>query len=263
MCGSSDAPNPRNVFKTGYLTYTCFTPIMEPCPKTWGYDPKNAWSRVGSVSDSMPTDLTPRQKEILDFLISFQQEYGRTPTGPEIAQAFHYSDHSTVYQHLRAIARKGYLDVVQSGRRSPLRITITPKTERMLRKGWPLFGSIPAGPVSMMLGEDVEMVDGIEDLFPMIREDDYFLTVEGDSMIGAGLHEGMMLLMRPVTRVEPGTICAAWVEGEGGTLKRVYPEGEMLRLVPENDRYEERRYPAEQVRIQGRLIAALRLFKPG
>ena len=207
--------------------------------------------------------LTSRQREILDFLISFQQDYGRTPTGPEIADAFDYSDHSTVYQHLRAIARKGYLEVVQSGRRSPLRITITPKTERLMKKGWPLFGTIPAGPLSTMLAEDVEMIEGVEDLFPMIREDDYFLTVEGDSMLGAGLEEGMMMLMRPASSIRRGAICAAWVEGEGGTLKRVYPDGGMLRLVPENDRYEEKRYPAEQVRIQGRLVAALRMFEPG
>lgn len=215
------------------------------------------------MSDLTDKHLTDKQREILDFLVSFQRDYGRTPSGPEIADAFDYSDHSTVYQHLRAIARKGYLDVVQSGRRSPLRITITPKTERLLRKGWPLFGTIPAGPLSTVLAEDVEMLEGIEDLFPMIREDDYFLTVEGDSMIGAGLEEGMMLLMRPVSDIKPGTICAAWVEGEGGTLKRVYPGDGMLRLAPENDRYEEKSYPADQVRIQGRLVAALTLFEPG
>ena len=208
------------------------------------------------------SDLTDKQHEILDFLVSFQRDYGRTPTGPEIAEAFGYSDHSTVYQHLRAIARKGYLEVVQSGRRSPLRITITPKTERLLKRGWPLFGTIPAGPLSTVLAEEVELLERVEDLFPMIREDDYFLTVEGDSMTGAGLEEGMMMLMRPSVRVKPGTICAAWVEGEGGTLKRVYPEGEMLRLEPENDRYEARSYPADQVRIQGRLVAALRVFAP-
>lgn len=208
-------------------------------------------------------DLTDKQREILDFLIAFQQENGRTPTGPEIADAFGYSDHSTVYQHLRAVARKGYLDVVQSGRRSPLRISITTKAERLLRKGWPLFGSIPAGPVSTVLAEDVEMLDNIQDLFPMLQEDDYFLTVEGDSMIDAGLQEGMMMLMRPVSRIKPGAICAAWVEGEGGTLKRIYPEGETVRLVPENDRYPEKSYPADQVRIQGVPVAALTVFEPG
>jgi repressor LexA len=215
------------------------------------------------------TDLTPIQRRIFDFLLSFQKEHGRTPTGPEITDEFGYGDHSTVYQHLRAIARKGYLDVVQAGRRKPLRIMLTEKAARLLRRGWPLFGSIPAGPLSAVLAEDVEMIEGVEDLFPMIREDDYFLTVEGDSMIDAGLEEGMTVLMRPVSAtggagypIKPGTICAVWVEGEGGTLKRVYGEGEMVRLVPENDKYSPRSYAADQVRIQGVVVAALTVKTP-
>lgn len=203
------------------------------------------------------SELTKTQRRIFDFLVSFQETYGRTPSGPEIAGEFDYSDHSTVYQHLRAIAKKGYLDIEQTGRRRPLRIVLTDKAERLLGRGWPLFGSIPAGPVSTVLAEDVDTVEGIEDFFPMIRGGDYFLTVEGDSMIGVGLEEGMTLLMRPVTDVKPGMICAVWVEGEGGTLKRVYADGEVVRLVPENDRYPPRTYAAEQVRVQGRLVAAM------
>jgi repressor LexA len=209
--------------------------------------------------------LTQIQQRIFDFLLSFQKEHGRTPSGPEITDEFGYRDHSTVYQHLRAIANKGYLDVVQAGRRKPLRIMLTEKAERMLGRGWPLFGSIPAGPVSAVLAEDVERIEGIEDLFPMIRNGDYFLTVEGDSMIGAGLEPGMTLLMRPFSdgfSIKPGAICAVWVEGEGGTLKRVYPEGEMVRLLPENDRHPERSYPADQVRLQGSLVAAFWVKTP-
>ncbi|MEX0601028.1 MAG: transcriptional repressor LexA [Rhodothermales bacterium] len=209
------------------------------------------------------SELTKTQRRIFDFLVAFQETYGRTPTGPEIADEFGYDDHSTAYQHLRAIARKGYLDVVQVGRRRPLRVTLTEKAECLLMRGWPLLGSIPAGPVSSVLGEDAERMEGVEDLFPMIRKGDYFLKVEGDSMVDAGLEEGMTVLMRPVTDVRPGTICAVWVDGEGGTLKRVYPEGDEIRLVPENDTYEEAAYAADRVRVQGMLLAALALFKPG
>lgn len=201
--------------------------------------------------------MTSTQRRIFDFLVAFQDAHGRTPSGPEIADEFGYGDPSTVYQHLRAIAKKGYLDIEQSGRRRPLRIVLTEKAERLLGRGWPLFGTIPAGPVSTVLAEDAETVEGVEDFFPMIREGDYFLTVEGDSMLDAGLEEGMTVLMRPVTDVKPGTICAVWVEGEGGTLKRVYPDGELIRLVPENPRYTAKTYSADQVRIQGCLVAAM------
>lgn len=201
--------------------------------------------------------MTSIQRRIFDFLTSFQDAHGRTPSGPEIAAEFGYGDPSTVYQHLRAIAKKGYLDIEQAGHRRPLRIVLTKKGERLLGRGWPLFGTIPAGPVSTVLAEDVESVEGVEDFFPMIREGDYFLIVEGDSMVDAGLEEGMTVLMRPVTEVKPGTICAIWIEGEGGTLKRVYVDGEVVRLVPENKRYAAKTYPAGQIRIQGRLMAAM------
>lgn len=202
-------------------------------------------------------DLTSTQRRIFDFLTSFQDAHGRTPSGPEIAEEFGYGDPSTVYQHLRAIAKKGYLDIEQAGHRRPLRIVLTQKAERLLGRGWPMFGTIPAGPVSTVLAEDVEIVEGVEDFFPMIREGDYFLMVEGDSMLDAGLEEGMTVLMRPATEVKPGTICAVWVEGEGGTLKRVYEDGEVVRLVPENKRYAAKTYPAGHIRIQGRLMAAM------
>jgi SOS-response transcriptional repressor LexA len=60
--------------------------------------------------------------------------------------------------------------------------------------------------------------------------------------------------------VRQGDICAVWVEGSGGTLKRVFREGATVRLVPENDAYEEAKHPADQVRVQGRLMAAVRTF---
>lgn len=208
-------------------------------------------------------DLTRTQRRVLNFLVAFQEAHGRTPTGPEIADEFGYGDPSTAYQHLRAIAQKGYLEIVQAGRRRPLRVTLTRQAERLFGRGWPLFGTIPAGPLSTLLGEDVELLEGMEDLFPMIQEEDYFLRVEGDSMVGAGLEEGMTMLMRPVTDVRPGTICAVWVEGEGGTLKRVYADGDRIRLVPENDRYDEAAHAADRVRIQGKVVAALDLFTPG
>lgn len=201
--------------------------------------------------------LTSKQRQVLEFVVSFRERNGRTPSGPEIAEHFGYRDASPAYQHLALIAKKGYVEVRQRGKRRPLEITLTERGERLFERAWPHYGTIPAGPVSMMLAEDAEHVRGVEDLLPMIRPDDFFLTVEGDSMIDAGLEEGMMVLVRPATSVKDGTVCAVWVEGEGGTLKRVVREGESIRLVPENPRYQEKRHPADQVRIQGVVVAAM------
>lgn len=203
--------------------------------------------------------LTSKQQAVLEYLVSFQERHGRTPTGPEIAAHFGYGDPSSAYQHLQLIEKKGYLRIDRQGRKSPLRITLTRLGEQVTGQHWPLLGSIPAGPLEMALGEEEEQVARVEDLLPMIRPGDYFLRVEGDSMIGAGLEEGMTLLLRPGQTPRQGDICAVWVEGEGGTLKRVYFEKDQVRLVPENPHYQPMTYPLDQVRVQGVVVAAVNI----
>lgn len=202
-------------------------------------------------------ELTAVQKRVLLFVIDFQKTYDRAPNGPEIADHFGYRATQTAYQHLRHIAKKGYLCIDQPGTRKPLRITLTEKAERRMGKGWPVFGRIPAGPVDER-GSDAEArVESLRDFLPMIRPDDFFLTVEGDSMKDAGLTQGMRLLMRPTDRIQAGDICAVYIHGDGGTLKRVYERGDAVELCPANDAYESRRYPHDRVEIQGVLIAAI------
>jgi len=210
-------------------------------------------------------ELTDRQEEVLQFVLSFRKDRGRTPTGPEIARHFGYQDPSSAYQHLRLIEKKGYLEIIQPKKRGSLQIIPTDAAERAVQMDWPAFGAIPAGPVSEVAPDDAASVSAVEDLLPMIHPGDYFLTVSGDSMKEAGLTEGMTLLMRPTEApaddVTPGDICAVWVEGDGGTLKRVFFENGCVRLVPENEEYDERTYPVERVQIQGILVAALSILR--
>lgn len=209
-------------------------------------------------------DLTERQEAVFKFVLSFREKHGRTPTGPEIADHFGYKDPSSAYQHLDLIEKKGYLRVTQPKERAALQITPTEAGTQAAKKEWPVFGSIPAGPVSDVSSDDAVSIRSVEDLFPMIQPDDYFLTVNGDSMIEAGLTEGMTLLMRPPDNpshdVSDGDICAVWVEGDGGTLKRVYFEAGTVHLVPENTEYDKQTYPAQRIRIQGVLVAALSIL---
>ena len=201
--------------------------------------------------------FTSTQKRVLGFVAEFQAEHGRTPTGPEIADQFGYNAVRSVYQHLRLIEKKGYLSVVQPGSRKPLQIHLTDKARRLLQMAWPQSGRIPAGPVTEV-GVDVDRsIEELRDLLPMVRAGDFFLTVEGDSMANAGLKAGMTLLVRPRHRVQPGTICAVWVDGDGGTLKRVFPEGDMVRLVPKNENYEPAEYPPDRIQVQGALVASI------
>ncbi len=204
-------------------------------------------------------ELTERQRDVLRFVVAFQERMGRTPTGPEIARHFRFSDHSTAYQHLRGIARKGYIELVQSGRRAPIGIRLLDRAHAFLANAWPLLGAIPAGPLTDQPDQLRGRVQRVEDLLPGLKAGDYFLVVDGDSMIDAGIEPGQYVVIRPNTQLKQGDICAVWVDGEGGTLKRVYQEGETVRLVPANRKYRPQSHPLDRVRIQGVLVAALRV----
>lgn len=202
--------------------------------------------------------LTSTQKEILEYLLTYQEQNGRTPTGPEIAEEFGYSQARTAYDHLERIEKKGYLTIRQPSERGPLSLQPTEKAEKLFSPGYPILGSIPAGPITEV-GEDLKegRVSSLTDLVPTMKEGDYFLRVDGDSMIGAGIAEGALVQIRPGVEPSDGDICAVWVEGDGGTLKRIFREDETVRLVPENDTYAPREVPAERVQIQGVLVATV------
>ena len=206
---------------------------------------------------------TEKQRAVLEFLWSFQQRMGRTPTGPEIATHFRFRDASSAYQHLRLLAAKGCLEIVRSGRKTPLAVRLTDLAKNLLQVSYPLFGTIPAGPLEMVMVDADRAVSSIEDLIPDLKPGDYFLTVEGDSMIDAGLIPGMLVVIRPSARPKTGDICAVWVEGEGNTLKRIAfgPDSTVI-LEPANSRYEPMTLSPEVVRVQGVLVASLSVNSP-
>jgi repressor LexA len=200
--------------------------------------------------------LTPRQRRVLDEVHAAIERAGRPPSGPELAARLGVSAQSA-YRHLQALEEKGYIALEQTGVRKPLAVRLLEPARLVLQTGWARLGSIPAGPLDYLVGEDVEQVERLEDILPSLQPGDVFLEVDGDSMVGAGLVHGMTVVVRPGRTPRPGDICAVWVDGEGGTLKRIYREGASVRLVPENAAHAERTLPAEQVLVQGVLVMAL------
>lgn len=209
------------------------------------------------TSDTTPPPPTDRQRAVLDFLQAFQERVGRTPTGPEISRHFGFRDASSSYQHLRLLEQKGYVDILRSRQRTPLGIRLTDIARNLLQSAYPLFGSVPAGPLEDVVTSADRGVRSVEDLIPELRKGDYFLTVDGDSMIEAGLQPGDLVVIRPAQEVQSGNICAVWVEGYGNTLKRVRFTGDQVVLEPANPRYSARTFPADMVRVQGLLITSL------
>lgn len=200
---------------------------------------------------------TKRQADVLTAIASLMEELGRSPSGPEIGDMLGMNHASSVYQHLDELERKGHIEIIRSEGKKANAIRLLGPAKSLLRVGWPLLGAIPAGPLSEITSEDTTYIEGIDDLVPGVRKGDFFLEVEGDSMIDAGLEPGMLVHCRPDAYVTPGSVCAVWVEGEGGTLKAVHPQGTKVRLQPANSRYEPRVLNADQVQVRGVVIQSV------
>ncbi len=199
-------------------------------------------------------DLTDKQRDVLAYIVRIAERSGSPPSGRQIARHFGYSSPNAAFSHLRALERKGFLrntgDAWNCYAPTEAALDVKPS-------GLPHFGAIPAGPTWYAEDIEAEWISGIDDLFPNAEPGDFLLTVDGDSMIGAGLEPGMLALMRPNIVPKPRAICAVWVDGDGGTLKRVVPDGDVVHLIPENPDYKERVVGADGVVVQGVLQSAL------
>ena len=186
----------------------------------------------------MPVPLTSRQREILDWIKAFQGREGMPPTVREIGAAFGMRSTGSVRTHLQALRRKGWLGEKRPGRHrgmgvlhSRLRIEKTPPRGGGLRQV-PILGRVAAGP--LLLAE--ENLEGSLSLDPALlpRSGEVFaLRVRGDSMVGAGILDGDLALVRRQETAEAGEIVVAMLDGEA-TVKRFRPEGDRIVLEPEN-----------------------------
>ena len=205
--------------------------------------------------------LTERQKEILEYIHEFRKERGIAPTHREICERFGYSSYGTVYKHLKLLQEKGFLRRDWNQKRGieliraiPGGGTIEGDGEREL----PYLGQIAAGrPIEALPGPDRVAVP-IHLLNPR-GGDHYVLRVVGESMIDEGIHDGDFVIVQRRELAEPGEMVVALI-GDDATLKRFYPEGDMVRLQPSNPTMQAFRVPAREVKIQGIVVGLMRKF---
>lgn len=205
--------------------------------------------------------LTRRQKEVLDFIASYQVENGYSPSYEEIARGLDLASIATVHKHISALQTKNYLHRSHNQSRS---IEVAPRYLHEQRRNRmeasleiPLFGSIAAGqPVEAY---DDKATVSFADFVG--HKDTYALKVRGNSMIEDHICEGDMILVENTPNAHDGDIVVALVGNTETTLKRFYREpGNMVRLQPANASMSPIRVPAQDVQVQGRLLAVLRKY---
>ena len=122
----------------------------------------------------------------------------------------------------------------------------------------PLYGKIAAGTPIEALRNNTDYVSVPHEL--MGRGDYYALTVEGDSMIEAGIHDGDTVIIERCDFAENGAIVVALVDDSEVTLKRLYRQGREVALEPANQHYETRILDNDRVKVQGKLSGLIRQY---
>ncbi len=202
----------------------------------------------------MLPSLTPRQKEIYDFLLKVIREKGYAPSIPEIGSRFKIASTNGVSDHLKALEKKGYIRRVGKRAIEVFSALGTPLLSAV--RDIPVLGRVPAG--KPFLSE--ENIEGVLTITNDLASGKLFgLRVKGDSMIGAGILDGDRVIVKQQGTAENGEIVCAMIDGEA-TLKRFYKKGDVITLKAENENYAPIVLSAGEFRIVGRVVGLMRKF---
>src|SRR5205085_7724384 len=196
--------------------------------------------------------LTDRQRNVLDFIQSEQREKGITPSTREIQSHFGFASQTSVMQYIATLERKGFLD----RRARKARSLITP-VQKVRITDIPIYGQIPAGMATLTEQTVLGHVSLDARSANVSRTGRTFaLKVRGESMIGAHILDGDIVILEDRKEAKSGDIVAALIDGET-TLKRFVVERGRPYLKAENPKYPDLR-PAQDLRIQGVMVSLIR-----
>ena len=211
--------------------------------------------------------LTPKRQRILEFIRQFYEENGLPPTVRDIQRACNISSTSVVDYNIRILQRDGYLhrrpDVARG-----IELLDESGSPRGVVTRVPLMGYIAAGEPLPILTEDswtpqealetVELPSNLAHGYQNL----YALKVRGTSMIDALIDDADVVLVEPVGQVKNGDMVIAWLKREKeATLKRLYKEGEDVRLQPANSQMGPIFCEADNVEVQGKVVGVIRMLR--
>ncbi|MFZ0468375.1 MAG: transcriptional repressor LexA [Thiogranum sp.] len=197
-------------------------------------------------------DLTPRQAEILALIQEYIYDEGYPPTRMEIAEAFGFRSPNAAEEHLRALERKGYIELLQGSSRGIRVLEGEGEPE-----GIPVVGRVAAG-------EPILAQEHVEDHYPVDPalfhpRAHYLLRVRGMSMKDIGIMDGDLLAVHRTRTAQNGQIVVARLDDEV-TVKRFRRRGSIVYLLPENEDFEPIRVDLRQqsLDIEGLGVGILR-----
>ena len=198
-------------------------------------------------------NLTDRQQQILDFIASAQHQTGVTPSTREIQEHFGFASQTAAMNHLRALERRGVIRR-HAGKARALTLVATLKRDPII--DIPIHGSIAAG-FAQLTEQSNEGVLSLDTRTAGVRRNArvFALKVRGDSMIGAQINDGDLVVLE-IRDPKNRDIVAALIDGET-TLKRFVMSRGRAYLKAENPKFPDL-VPVTELVIQGVMVALVR-----
>jgi SOS regulatory protein LexA len=204
--------------------------------------------------------ISNRQQAILEFIKREVREKGYPPSVREIGEAVGLASSSTVHGHLDRLEKKGLI------RRDPTKPRAIEILDDENEEQLPFPLAVTRVPVvgKVTAGAPITATENIEEYFPLPAHftgdhEVFMLTVKGDSMIEAGIHDGDYVIVRQQQTAENGDIVVAMTEDDEATVKTFYKERDHIRLQPENPTMEPIRL--KHVTILGKVIGLFRSIR--
>lgn len=203
-----------------------------------------------------------KEEQLLDYIKSYQNEFGFPPTVREMCKAIKVSSTSTIFYYLNKLEssnkikknpnKNRALEIVDSGV-ATIKTISTDFSDNLTRI--PVLGTVTCGDpiLAVQTSEEYFMVSPT-----LFRGEDLFmLTAKGESMINAGIYDGDKIVLKQQSYADNGDIVAALIE-DSATIKRFYKENGRYRLQPENDTMEP--IIVDNVTILGKVVGLVRKF---
>ncbi len=186
--------------------------------------------------------LTKRQQEIFNFILESMTHNGAPPTRQEIAQQFGFRSANAAEDHLKALHKKGYIELLSGTSRGIMipeefrqGIQLANDSFELDEQGMAVIGDVAAGAPIFASQHIQQMVKVDHSLFS--DKADYLLKVRGDSMINIGIFAEDLLAIKKTNSARDNEIVVARIDDEV-TVKRYYKQGASISLVAENDDFQ-------------------------
>jgi repressor LexA len=209
------------------------------------------------------SDLTKRQKEVLECIIRGVVNNGMPPTYREIGEELGIKSTNGVSEHVNMLIRKEYIERPQSGRSLARGLVLTNKSEALLERdvvSVPILGNVAAGQ-PILAEEYADEVLKFDQSITGGHRHVFALRVKGESMINEGILDGDIVLVRKQSTANDGDIVVAIIDGDA-TVKTFFRERNRIRLQPANDTMRPIFVGSEsEAGISGKVIASFRQYR--